>query len=669
MPFRKKILYYGLMLVLILLASEGMARLAYYAAYGTGYGGGAEEIEYITPPPISNISAKTNAATEYAAARKVTHPFYGFVNGSSKHDLNAPLPRQRREDTVVIGLLGGSVAMNVTPYLQDALTRWFAANQPSRQPIVIELAGRNVRQPQQTLIVAYTLLRGGEFDLIVNLDGFNELIDSAAFQPQAGVFPSFPFQWPRQVSLTKAELLRAGQIGALRREQARRAAARETSPLRWSALFGLAHRWRQERIAAAIIQGNHELAAMASAYTLEKHGPRSGLRAEGETERLQAAARFWYRGSVALARLAAVAGADYYHFLQPNQYVPGSKPLSPEERELYYKPEELHGYFAARGYPLLQEFNQDLPGQGINYFDLTGIFVDHPETLYKDDCCHVNPRGDELLAAAMAQRLEPALRRLGGARPAGPVSALNAARRPAEITAGGSRQRRPPDFQVSFQDEGKQLRYVREGCVPGDLELPFFLHLIPREVGDLPPDSREYGFENRDFSFERFGTSFTHKRCAAQIRLPDYPITAVRTGQYLPGRGNLWSVELIIPARLKLRADYAALSAMQPAARDYFDLYWRDNRLIYLRESCAAADTAANFFLHIVPEDIADLPAERRAAGFAYGGFEFDRQGGHFDGKCLAAVALPDYPIAALRTGQFVPGQGELWSVELPGEG
>ena len=82
---------------------------------------------------------------------------------------------------------------------------------------------------------------------------------------------------------------------------------------------------------------------------------------------------------------------------------------------------------------------------------------------------------------------------------------------------------------------------------------------------------------------------------------------------------------------------------------------------------CAAADTAADFFLHIVPVDVADLPAERRDAGFAHGGFAFVRQGGHFDGKCLAAVTLPDYPggIKEMRTGQFVPGQGDLWSVVI----
>ena len=76
---------------------------------------------------------------------------------------------------------------------------------------------------------------------------------------------------------------------------------------------------------------------------------------------------------VALARLAELGGADYYHFLQPNQHLPGAKPLSAEELQLAYKPQEVYGYFAAKGYPLLQQLNPDLQRQGINYFDLTRI--------------------------------------------------------------------------------------------------------------------------------------------------------------------------------------------------------------------------------------------------------------------------------------------------------
>ena len=601
------------------------------------------------PPPL------VDAAEDY----ELPHPFYGFAHAAPEHALNAARPRQRQEKTVVIGLLGGSVAEDVKPFLQAALNRWFAANQRPRQPVVRALAGGGGKQPQQALIVADTVLRGGEFDLIVNLDGFNELHGSGTLNAREDAFPFFPLWWNRRVGLTRAEISRAGQIGILRREQARRAAAGAISLWRGSALFGLANRWRQERIAAAIIRLNHELAAAATDYSLEKHGP-GNWPERGEL--FPEATRIWYRGSVMLARLAAMTGADYYHFLQPNQYVPDSKPLSPEERESAYDPLMSDKRSVEKGYPLLRAFNRDLQNQGIDYFDLTGIFAAHPETLYKDTCCHLNARGNELLAAEMVRLLEPALLRWVDASPDESVSALAAARQPAQSPA------RPaaPGFQVSVTEDGKELRYVRAGCAPGDTEPVFFLNIVPEQAADLPPDRREYGFAKRDFSFAEAGGRFERWQCTAQIRLPDYPIKEMQTGQYAPGQGDLWSVKLIAaPEYDRLRADYAALSVEQPVVRDYFDLYVQDYQLIYLRESCAAADTAAYFFLHIIPEDVADLPADRRAAGFAHGGFAFVRRGGHFDGKCLAAVPLPDYPIKQMRTGQFVPGQGDLWSVEL----
>ena len=600
----------------------------------------------LPPPPHHHHSVAPAIATPFLTR----HPFYGYVRSAPYHIPPETAPRPRRQATVVIGLLGGSVAYGVQPYLERALRRWFAGNRRTQQPALLNWAAGGVSQPQQAMLVANNLLLGGQVDLIINLDGVNE-IGTGAGQQERGLFTFFPHQWKSQVGLTAEEILLAGQIGILRREQARLAAAGEIFPLRRSALFGLANRYRRESNAAQIILLNRQLAATRSAYRLEKHGPRRWLEREDET--LAAAARLWYRSSLTLARLAELAGADYYHFLQPNQYAPNSKPLSPEELATAYEPEGRIGNLMAKGYPLLTGFGRDLPSQGVNYFDLTGIFAGHPETLYIDACCHLNDRGNELLAAAIVQRMEPALRRLVEEKPAEPISDLMAAGRPV-------------DFRVSLQDDGKYLRYIRADCAAADTAPRFFLHLIPQDLADLPPSRREPGFANRVFSFAEVGGRLASGQCAAQIPLPDYPIAALRTGQFVPGEGDLWSVELIIPADLdKLRSDYAAMSAAEPVVRDYFDLYELDNRLLYLRETCAAADTAAPFFLHIIPEDPADLPADRRGAGFAHSGFDFVRQGGPFDGKCLAAVSLPDYPIKEMRTGQHIPGQGDLWSVKL----
>ena len=171
------------------------------------------------------------------------------------------------------------------------------------------------------------------------------------------------------------------------------------------------------------------------------------------------------------------------------------------------------------------------------------------------------------------------------------------------------------------------------------------------------------GFDNWDFDFERWGGYFDGE-CLASVPLPGYPIAAIRTGQ-----AGVWAVDLYPPADPgRLAAVAETLAKREPAARGVFDLYLRHNRLIYWRETCAAGDTAAGFLLHIIPRNGADLPPERQAAGFANGDFAFEHWGAHFDGKCLASVPLPDYPVKTIRAGQHLPGQGELWVVTLPVE-
>ena len=190
---------------------------------------------------------------------------------------------------------------------------------------------------------------------------------------------------------------------------------------------------------------------------------------------------------------------------------------------------------------------------------------------------------------------------------------------------------------------------MRENCTAADTAAYFFRHIIPEDFADLPEQRRNAGFAYGGFNFVRQGGRFDGK-CLAAVALPDYPIREMRTGQYVPNQGDLWSVALIAPADPEqLRADYAALSATEPAARNYFALYRRDNRLFYLRETCADADTAAPFFLQIVPADVADLPAEWRAGGLGYGDFAFVRRGGRFDGQmpghsCPAALSHQGNP-------------------------
>ena len=95
-------------------------------------------------------------------------------------------------------------------------------------------------------------------------------------------------------------------------------------------------------------------------------------------------------------------------------------------------------------------------------------------------------------------------------------------------------------------------------------------------------------------------------------------------------------------------------------------MYLDHDRIVYRKEPCASEETEDWFLLHVFPQNPGDLPAEFRERGFENLDFEFDRRGIIRDGECLAAAPLPNYPIARIRTGQYLSGGEQLWQAEFP---
>ncbi len=156
-----------------------------------------------------------------------------------------------------------------------------------------------------------------------------------------------------------------------------------------------------------------------------------------------------------------------------------------------------------------------------------------------------------------------------------------------------------------------------------------------------------------------------------RLKLPGRRIPFLMMTCYLVIAG---SIGLIFLAAFAANARTAAIeealwsvTADEPAARSNFDIYLRENALYYLKSPCSAADVQAQFFLHVHPEDVEDLPADRRQHGFDNLDFHFDGFAAPASGdRCIAERPLPDYPIARIRTGQFTPGDGEIWTAEFP---
>ncbi len=242
------------------------------------------------------------------------------------------------------------------------------------------------------------------------------------------------------------------------------------------------------------------------------------------------------------------------------------------------------------------------------------------------------------------------------------------------VTAG------PPVGRAGFTLylEGQTLTGVKAACGTADIRGPFSLRVFPVDMADLPQRFWKWGFDGMSFGLGRYGVQ-VDGRCLIRLSLPAYPIRAMEASQAVPGGGDLWRMAIPLSphgatATDLVRTAYRATVTGPPVARSNFALYLDGTTLTYLRAPCRPADTAPPFFLHVMPWDPAVLAAARRSQGFEVLNFEFWQdsrralrvhQTAFFAGTCLAAIRLPAYSIARLRTGQFTDA-GRVWGAEVP---
>jgi hypothetical protein len=131
------------------------------------------------------------------------------------------------------------------------------------------------------------------------------------------------------------------------------------------------------------------------------HGPEFDY--ETDDDIYQALSDHWYRSSVLMHNICVDERIKYFHFLQPCQYLPDTKKLDPEEIKIAVDPKAKHKSMVIAGYPFLKEKAQAFSEQGVDFYDLTGVFAGHPEPLYIDTLCHFGDKGSVVMAEKIAE--------------------------------------------------------------------------------------------------------------------------------------------------------------------------------------------------------------------------------------------------------------------------
>lgn len=341
---------------------------------------------------------------------EVLHPYFGFVadpyrNKPELHvsnlgflfsDGTSPILKRSAGRTIV-GLFGGSFSKLCYFSLKSVFERHSAAL--SKDFVVINFATDGYKQPQQLMILNYLLALGAEFDTVINLDGFNEVSLPPSENIPNHVNPFYPRKWDRRTAkaINPAILRLVGYVEITKNSKEEWAQMWKSHHFYVSPTLFLIWQYRDNLLARKIYAVSQAIiteGAESQSYTTG--GPWYAYGNEGEL--YHDLAGMWKRCSSQMKSLCDANGAKYYHFLQPNQYVEGSKPMAEEERRQAVNPESRFADGAVKGYPFLAKAGDELHGDGVNFTDLTMIFSEHRELLYIDDCCHTNREGCDIVA-------------------------------------------------------------------------------------------------------------------------------------------------------------------------------------------------------------------------------------------------------------------------------
>jgi len=362
--------------------------------------------------------------------KEILHPYIGYTVEGHRRDKNCvgedcynrikvvwdkPFAK-RSDDKLIVGILGGSVAVgtiNGIPagYYQRTFNQLPEYN--DKDIIVYNLAAGGFRQPQQLMTLNYYYSLGAEFDVIINIDGFNDTVIPVTEYINFKSHPSFPRSWGHRVSDTVApELISLyADKQNLQNNQVRSATFMANPWSRNSPLSNLIWTIKHNRYSNKLSVMDQQIASFSDGETNQRDYEKVGPDYEfSDWDNLyQYVVDLWANSSELMHAAAQAKGARYFHFLQPNQYAEGSKPtMREEERKVAFIERGGYGAVYKIAHPVIQKKVKWLREKNIPFYDLTYLYKDIEKPIYIDNCCHVNPPGSKMIVEKIVDTIHRA---------------------------------------------------------------------------------------------------------------------------------------------------------------------------------------------------------------------------------------------------------------------
>ncbi len=364
---------------------------------------------------------ESQESIEFNVDRQLTdkrfHPFFGYTHKAGLKDTNNygfycsydyPLKKEK-ENWYIIGIFGGSVAHDFFMKGKEQLTEKLKshASFANKEIIFLNYALGGYKQPQQMQILTYFLSIGQEFDMVINIDGFNEVVfcfnnnrlnvdiampSAQHFLPMRDLMDAQAVTGEKLESIWKIQTYKKDFNRIEEKLQRTKVASIYLILSSYSKHLYKKYRSEIVRFDSLIKPADPEDSIVNIKYTPP---------AANEPVLLAKVASLWYRTSFIMNSVLSARGSGYFHFLQPNQYY-SKKSFTKREQETALDNQLAYNFLVKKGYPVLQQAVEALKKNHVNAFSAVGIFDKIKETVFIDQCCHFNQLGNEIFADFMA---------------------------------------------------------------------------------------------------------------------------------------------------------------------------------------------------------------------------------------------------------------------------
>lgn len=365
------------------------------------------------------------------------HPFFGYVQKQgtfTKKAINLQVNRQgffsqqeypftkTSKNQFIVGIFGGSVANNmaVDEYESKMLSRNLKKYPEfaNKEIIVLNFANGGYKQPQHLLILNYFLALGQEFDLVVNIDGFNEVALSN-LNNKSQLDMGMPSVQHIQLltdlandNLSQEVMTSIVKISENKKQLKTTIERLQNCQLALcNAVTSIEVRLLLKKYQQAIIKYDQQV------KNSKKDPKNSGTVYIPKADTvLDDAAAFskmvsmWYESSVMMNQILSSRNIPYFNFVQPNQYYPTQRVFTEKEKQFAILKDSPYMEGVTKGYPVLLSKVGDLQKAGVNVFSGVKILDNTKETVYKDSCCHYNLVGQEVFANYISSSIIKVLR-------------------------------------------------------------------------------------------------------------------------------------------------------------------------------------------------------------------------------------------------------------------